>query len=93
MNKRKKLSNSLHAFLGRTSGHVALKLLILSFLVGIVMNFFGWTPPSLVQRIIEFFKSLWKTGFITLANFSHMTMMGAIIVLPIFLFLRIFHKK
>ncbi|WP_156851470.1 DUF6460 domain-containing protein [Bartonella refiksaydamii] len=93
MNKRKKLSNSLHAFLGGTSRCVALKLLILSFLVGIVMNFLGWTPRNLVQRIIEFFKSLWETGFITLANFFHISMMGAIVVVPIFLFLRIFYKK
>lgn len=93
MNKIKKISNSLHAFLGRILGRVAFKLLILSFLVGIVMNFFGWTPRSLVHRIIEFFKSLWATGFITLANFFHIAMMGAIIVVPIFLFLRIFHKK
>ncbi|EJF77490.1 hypothetical protein MCO_01221 [Bartonella sp. DB5-6] len=87
------MSNSLHAFLGGILGRVTLKLLILSFLVGIMMNFLGWTPRSLMQRIIEFFKSLWETGFITLANFFHMSMMGAIVVVPVFLFLRIFHKK
>ncbi|MBB5073273.1 hypothetical protein HNQ69_000377 [Bartonella callosciuri] len=87
------MSNSFHAFLGGTLGRVALKLLILSFLVGIVMRFLGWTPRNLVQTIIEFLKSLWETGFITLTNLFHMTMMGAIIVVPIFLFLRILGKK
>ncbi|VEJ45729.1 DUF6460 domain-containing protein [Bartonella vinsonii] len=87
------MSNSFHAFLGGTLGRVAIKLLMLSLLVGIVLNFLGWTPRSLVRTITEFFKSLWETGFITLTNFFHMTMMGAIIVVPIFLLLRILHKK
>lgn len=93
MNQKQKLSNSLHRFLGETLGRIILKLLIISFIVGIVMNFLGWTPESLVQKIIKFFKSLWETGFITLSNLSYVTMMGAIIVVPIFLILRILDKK
>ncbi|WP_375669235.1 DUF6460 domain-containing protein [Bartonella sp. MR168JLCBS] len=42
---------------------------------------------------MEFFKFPWKTGFITFINFFHMTMMRAVIVLPIFLFSRIFRKN
>ncbi|WP_246464868.1 DUF6460 domain-containing protein [Bartonella phoceensis] len=87
------MSNSFHAFLRGTLGRVSVKLLILSFLAGIVINFLGWTPRSLVQIIINFLKPLWKTVFITFANFFHITIMGAIIVVPIFLFLRIFYKK
>ncbi|WP_039759614.1 DUF6460 domain-containing protein [Bartonella queenslandensis] len=93
MNRKKKLSNSFHTFLGGTLNRVSLKLLILSFFIGIVMNFFGWTPRNLIRKIINFLQSLWETGFITLTNFFHITMMGAIIVVPIFLVLRIFHKK
>ncbi|WP_345096681.1 DUF6460 domain-containing protein [Bartonella acomydis] len=93
MNQKKNLSNFLHRFLGGTLRHVTLKLLIFSFLVGIVMNFLGWTPESLMHKTINFLKSLWKTGFITFANLSSLTMMGAIIVVPIFIILRIFHKK
>ncbi|CAK02142.1 MULTISPECIES: DUF6460 domain-containing protein [Bartonella] len=93
MNRKKKLSNSFHAFLGGTFSRVSLKLLILSFFIGIVMKFFGWTPRNLTQKIIDFLQSLWERGFITLTNFFHITMMGAIIVVPIFLISRIFHKK
>ncbi|WP_375636337.1 MULTISPECIES: DUF6460 domain-containing protein [unclassified Bartonella] len=93
MNRKKKLLNSSHAFLGGTLNRVSLKLLILSFFIGIVMNFLGWTPRNLIQRIVDFFQSLWEAGFITLTNFFHITMTGAIIVVPIFLILRIFHKK
>ncbi|WP_409360867.1 DUF6460 domain-containing protein [Bartonella heixiaziensis] len=93
MNRRKKLSNSFHAFLGRSLGSVSVKLLTLSFFTGIVMNFLGWTPQSLVHKIMEFFKPLWKTGFITFKNLFHITMMGAIIVVPLFLFLRRLRKK
>ncbi|QEE09581.1 hypothetical protein D1093_08205 [Bartonella kosoyi] len=93
MSRKKKLSNSFHVFLKETFSRVGLKLLILSFFIGIVMKFFGWTPHNLIQKIIDFLQSLWERGFITLTNFFHITMMGAIIVVPIFLISRIFHKK
>ncbi|WP_375612268.1 MULTISPECIES: DUF6460 domain-containing protein [unclassified Bartonella] len=93
MKRKKKLLDSFHAFLGGKSRRVSLKLLILSFFIGIVMNFLGWTPQNLIQKIVDFFQSLWEAGFITLTNFFHITMTGAIVVVPIFLILRIFHKK
>ncbi|WP_375660414.1 hypothetical protein, partial [Bartonella sp. CL74QHWL] len=79
MARKKKLLNSSHAFLGGTSRRVSLKLLILSFFIGIVMNFLGWTPKNLIHKIVDFFQPLWKAGFITLTNFFHITMTGAII--------------
>ncbi|WP_455481687.1 DUF6460 domain-containing protein [Bartonella sp. B35(2025)] len=93
MTKRKNISNVFHSFLGGTLRSTIIKLSILSFLVGIVMNLLGWTPHTFIRKIIEFFKFLWETGFITFTTFFHTTMMGAVIVVPIFLFLRIFRKK
>ncbi|WP_375633233.1 MULTISPECIES: DUF6460 domain-containing protein [unclassified Bartonella] len=93
MKRKKNLLNSFHAFLREKLSRVSLKLLILSFFIGIVMNFLGWTPRNLIQKIVDFFQSLWEAGFITLTNFFHITMTGAIVVVPIFLILRIFHKK
>lgn len=93
MNRKKKLLNSFHTFFGGTFIRVRLKLLILSFFIGIVMNFFGWTPRNLIRKIINFLQPLWEIGFTTLKNFFHIAMMGAIIVVPIFLILRILHKK
>ncbi|WP_455478111.1 DUF6460 domain-containing protein [Bartonella sp. B10] len=93
MTKRRNISNALHSFLGGTSGYVIVKLFIFSLLVGFVMNILGWTPYDIIKTIIEFFKSLWKTGSITLFVFFRMIMMGAIIVVPIFILWRIFYKK
>ncbi|MBX4335137.1 DUF6460 domain-containing protein [Bartonella raoultii] len=93
MKQRKKLSNSFHAFLGGTLKHVMIKLLGFSLLTGIIMRLIGWTPQNLIHTMSEFLKSLWKTGFITFTNLFHMTVMGAIIVIPIFLLSRIFRKR
>ncbi|EJF83075.1 DUF6460 domain-containing protein [Bartonella rattimassiliensis] len=93
MNRKKKLSNSFYTFLGGTLSRISIQLLLLSFFMGIVMSFFGWTPRNFIQKIIDFFQYLWKTGLIILTNFFHIAMMGAIVVVPIFLILRIFHKK
>ncbi len=93
MKTRKSTSKPFHSFLGGTLKHVIIKLLILSLLVGIAMNLLGWTPRNLVYKAIKFFKLLWETGFTTFANLFYMTAMGAIIVVPTFLLLRIFRKK
>ncbi|WP_375626528.1 DUF6460 domain-containing protein [Bartonella sp. MU37NMGALS] len=93
MNRKKKMLDSSHAFLGGILSRISLKLLILSFFIGVVMNFLGWTHRNLIHKIVDFFQSLWEAGFITLTNFFHITMTGAIVVVPIFLILRVFHKK
>ncbi|AQX31074.1 MULTISPECIES: DUF6460 domain-containing protein [Bartonella] len=93
MKNRKKSHNSLHSFLGGTPGRIAVKLLILSFFTGIAINILGWTPIDLIWEIIDFLQSLWETGFMTFVNLFHVTLAGAVIVMPVFLFLRIFRRK
>ncbi|WP_455475038.1 DUF6460 domain-containing protein [Bartonella sp. B30(2025)] len=55
------------------------------------MNFFSWTPRSLLQKTINFLCEIGFAAFFT--NLFHTTLMGAVIVLPIFFLLRIFCKK
>ncbi|ALE03544.1 DUF6460 domain-containing protein [Bartonella ancashensis] len=87
------MSNSLHSFLGGTPGRVFVKILIISLLVGIVMNLFGWTFTSLIEQLVIYFEDLWDAGLITFVNIAHLIATGAVIVVPIFFFLRIFRKR
>ncbi|ENN91270.1 DUF6460 domain-containing protein [Bartonella bovis] len=93
MKNKKNTHNSCHSFLGDTPGRVTIKLLTLSFFTGIAINILGWTPIDLIWEIIDFLQSLWETGFMTFVNLFHVTFAGALIVMPVFLFLRIFRRK
>lgn len=85
--------SSINRLLGDTPLRVALKLVVLSFLVGIVMSAFGWSPLDVLYGIREFFVRIWDLGFDALARFGDYIMLGAAIVVPAFIILRILNYR
>ena len=55
--------NGVNRFLGDSPIRVLIKLILISFLVGIVMSAFGWSPVDIVYGIRSFFLELWNMGF------------------------------
>ncbi|MBO6900735.1 MAG: hypothetical protein JJ864_05250 [Rhizobiaceae bacterium] len=85
--------SSINRLLGDTPLRVALKLVVLSFLVGIVMSAFGWSPWDVLYGVREFFVRIWDLGFDALARFGDYIMLGAAIVVPAFIILRILNYR
>jgi hypothetical protein len=76
-------------FLGDSPLRVALKLIVVSFLVGLVMNAFGWTPWDIVGQIREFVSGIWNMGFRAVERFFGYFVLGAAVVVPVFIVLRL----
>ncbi|MCX8572442.1 MULTISPECIES: DUF6460 domain-containing protein [Hyphomicrobiales] len=85
--------NGLTRFLGDTPLRVFLKLLVISFLVGIVMSAFGWSPFDVLYGIRDFFVDIWRMGFSAFHRFLGYFMLGAAIVVPAFIILRLFSYR
>lgn len=83
------MGNALVRFLGDTPARVALKLIVVSFLVGLVMAALDWTPWDVLFAIREFFHSLWAMGFEAIERFFGYFLLGAVIVVPAFFILRL----
>lgn len=81
--------SALTRFLGDSPLRVLLKLAVVSFLVGLVMSAFGWSPLDIVHGIREFLLAIWNMGFRAFGHFAGYLMLGAAIVVPAFLILRI----
>lgn len=81
--------SSITRFLGDSPMRVAIKLIVVSFLVGIVMATFGWSPWDVFYRIEDFFVGLWNMGFDAIYRFGTYFLLGAAVVVPIFIILRI----
>lgn len=81
--------SAINRFLGDTPLRVAAKLIIVSFLVGIIMATFGWSPWDVLYSIRDFFRALYETGFEALYRFWHYFLLGAAIVIPAFIILRL----
>lgn len=83
------MAGRLTQFLGDTPGRTALKLLVLSFIVGAVMSVFHWYPMDVVYLVRDALLSIWEMGFAALGRFGGYLLLGAAVVVPVFLILRL----
>lgn len=81
--------SALARFLGDSPLRVLLKLLVVSFLVGLVMAAFGWSPMDVLYGIQKFFLDIWNMGFRAIDRVLGYILLGAAIVVPAFIILRI----
>ncbi|MEQ1955699.1 DUF6460 domain-containing protein [Mesorhizobium yinganensis] len=81
--------SGLTRFLGDSPLRVFLKLLVVSFLVGVVMSAFGWSPFDVLQWIEDTLMRIWSMGFATVDRFVGYLALGAAIVIPAFIILRL----
>ena len=85
--------NGLTRFLGDTPGRTALKLLVASFVVGIIMATFNWYPVDILYMARDFLINLWETGFEALGRFGAYLALGAAVVIPVFILIRLFRLR
>ena len=81
--------SAIERFLGDSPLRVLLKLLVLSFIVGIVMAAFDWTPWDIYHGARDFVLRIWNMGFAALGRFGEYILIGAGVVVPVFIILRI----
>lgn len=85
--------SATNRFLGDSPLRVLLKLLVVSLLVGIVMSTFGWSPWDVLYGIQDFFIRLWNMGFGAVDRVLGYVLLGAAIVIPAFIILRLFSLR
>ncbi|MCF3642232.1 DUF6460 domain-containing protein [Rhizobium sp. TRM95111] len=83
------MADGLNRFLGDTPVRVAVKLLILSVAAGFLMSFFGLYPDDILYGIRNFLLDLWHSGFRALGRVGDYLLLGAVIVVPAFLLIRL----
>ncbi|OXT01668.1 hypothetical protein B7H23_01500 [Notoacmeibacter marinus] len=83
------MAGSVQRFLGDSPLRVALKLIIISFIVGVFMHYFGVTPLEVIDRFVGMIEWAWQNGYEALASFASYFIIGAVVVVPIFLIVRL----
>lgn len=79
----------LSRFLGGSPAQVVLRLVFLSFVVGIVLSALNLDPLDLVDMVVAFVERLWDMGFHAIGRLGSYLVIGAIVVVPIWLLTRI----
>jgi hypothetical protein len=83
------MSGRVTRFLGDTPGRTLVKLAVVSFIVGVVMSAMNWYPVDVVYALRDFALNLWHTGLAALGRFGRYLALGAAVVVPVFLVIRI----
>lgn len=83
------MSGSVSRFLGDSPLRVLLKLVVLSFLVGFAMHAFGWMPIDVWYALQEAVLDIWNMGYDALGRFFSYFVIGAVVVVPIFIVIRL----
>jgi hypothetical protein len=87
------MSDQVNKFLGDSPGRTLVKLIVVSLIVGFVMKVFGWHPYDLVEGLRRFVTDLWRSGFAALGRFGDYFVLGATVVIPLFVILRLFNYR
>ena len=85
--------DSLSRFLGGSPGAVLLRLILLSVLVGVVLAAIGLDPWNIVYSIRRLADWVWNLGFDAISGLWRYFLLGAVIVVPIWLISRLFNAQ
>ena len=83
-------NDGLYRFLGGSPLAVAFRLILLSILVGVVLAAIGFDPWNIIHSIRLLFQRLWDLGFDAINWLWRYFLLGAVIVIPIWLLSRLF---
>jgi hypothetical protein len=87
------MSDQVNKFLGDSLGRTLIKLLVVSLIVGFIMAFFGLAPMDFLYWFRNVVLDIWHRGFAALGSVGNYLVLGATIVIPIFLIIRLFSYR
>ena len=83
------MSVRLNQFLGDTPARILVRLLVLSFIVGLVLSAIGLHPLEIFDWMERFVVRIYEMGFEAVREGLRYLFLGALIVVPIFLITRL----
>ena len=89
INERPALPHAAYSrFLGGPPLAVFFRLVLLCVLVGVILSALGFDPGNIVESIRRMVQSIWDMGFDAVRWVWRYFLLGAIVVIPIWLIVR-----
>jgi hypothetical protein len=85
--------NGLRRFLGGSPLAVLIKLALLSILIGFVLSVFGFNPYNIVQSVRDLVLGIYDLCFEAFNRLWRYLLLGAVIVIPIWLVMRLVQSR
>lgn len=87
------MADKVNHFLGDTPLRTAVKLAILSVIVGIIMAALNYTPIDLWYALRDFVRWLYDLGYEAFGRLGMYFVYGAMVVVPVFLLSRLLSSR
>ena len=88
--ERPMASNYLNRFFGGPPLSVIFRLILLSILIGVILEIIGLDPWNLIESLKRLVLHIWDMGFDAVRWLWQYFLLGAVIVIPIWLLMRVF---
>ncbi|MER0238811.1 DUF6460 domain-containing protein [Fulvimarina sp. MAC8] len=86
---RGRVSYRLERFLGGSPLGVGIRLILMSILVGLLLSWFEISPRSVINWFVDAFNRIVDVAFGSIDNVITYFLLGAVIVVPIFIIMRV----
>jgi len=86
-------SPTLRNLLGGSPGAVALRLVVVSFVVGLALVAFGFGPADVVDSFVRLARQTVEFGLTDVRQVARILATGALVVLPVWLLLRLLDTR
>lgn len=86
-------NNGLQRFMGGSPFAVVLKLAALSILIGFVLTVIGLDPFDILASVERLIRGIFNLGFDAIEWVWRYFLLGAVIVIPIWLIMRLFRAQ
>ena len=83
------MADKVNRFLGGSPLAVLGKLILLSILIGVVLSALGLDPWNIVSSVRRLILNIWDMGFDAVRWLWQYFLLGAVLVIPIWLILRL----
>ena len=83
------MTNAVDRFVGGSPAMVAVRLIVVSFVVGIVLETFGVDPATLLAEALRGARGIVELGFSDIHEVGRILLTGAMVVVPVWLALRL----
>ena len=83
--------NQVARWAGGSPLGVLMRLILVSILVGVILSAFGLDPFDIVHSIQRMIRTLWDLGFDAFRWLWRYFLLGAVIVIPVWILMRMFN--
>jgi hypothetical protein len=87
--ERPMANNYLNRFFGGPPLSVIFRLILLSILIGVILEVIGLDPWNIIESLKRLVLHIWDMGFDAVRFLWRYLLLGAVIVVPIWLVLRL----